>query len=85
MAVAIDGKTPGHIPKNLSETSKHFLALCNCTIKCIVIGKRVNHGAGYTLEIPVNFKFLGLAKAIQWAENAIKSYSKYRSDSSKTL
>ena len=49
-----------------------FLTLLNSTIKCIVIGKRVNHGAGYRLEIPVNFKFLGPAKAIQWAENAVK-------------
>ena len=60
-------KTGGHIPKNLSKTFKHFLTLRNCTIKCNVIGKRVNHGAGYGLEIPVNFKFLGTAKAIQWA------------------
>ena len=36
------------------------------------IEKRVNHGAGYRLEFPVNFKFLGPAKAIQWAENAVK-------------
>ena len=34
--------------------------------------ENVNHGAGYGLEIPVNFKFLGPAKAIQWAENAVK-------------
>ena len=32
----------------------------------------MNHGAGYGLEIPVNFKFLGPAKAIQRAENAVK-------------
>ena len=32
----------------------------------------MNHGAGYGLEIPVNFKFLGPAKAIQWAKNAVK-------------
>ena len=72
MAVIIDRKTGGHIPKNLSKTYKCFLTRPNCTIKCTVIGKRVNHGAGYGLEIPVNFKFLGPAKAIQWAENAVK-------------
>ena len=32
----------------------------------------MNHGAVYGLEIPINFKFLGPAKAIQWAENAVK-------------
>ena len=72
MVVILDGKTGRRIPKNLSKTFKRFLALSNCTIKCTVIGKRVNHGAGYGLEIPVNFKFLGPAKAIQWAENAVK-------------
>ena len=64
MAVIFDGKTGGHIPKNLSKTFKHFLTLPNCTIKCTVIRKRVNHGTGYGLEIPVNFKFLGRANAV---------------------
>ena len=73
VAVIIDGKTGGHIPKNLTKTFERFLTLPNCTIKCTVIGKRVNHGAGYGLEISVNSKFLGAAKAIQWAENAVKT------------
>ena len=54
------------------KNNKRFLTLPKCTIKCTVIGKRVNHGAGYGLEIHVNFKFLGSAKAIQWAEKAVK-------------
>ena len=33
----------------------------------------MNHGAGYGLEIPVSFKFLGWVKTIQWAENAVKN------------
>ena len=74
VVVIIDGKTGGHIPKNLSKTFKRFLTLPNCTIKCTVTGKRVSHGAGYGLEIPLNFKFLGAAKAIQWAENAVKKF-----------
>ena len=72
VAVIIDKKTGGHILKNLSKTFKCFLMLPNCTIKGTVIGKRVNHGAGYGLKIPVNLKFLGPAKAVQWAENAVK-------------
>ena len=50
MAVIIDVKTGGYIPKNLSKTFKRFLTLPNCTIKCTVIGKHVNHLAGYRLE-----------------------------------
>ena len=72
VTVIIDGKTGWHIPKNLSKTIKRFLTLPKCTIKCTVIGKRANHDAGYVLDIHVNFKFLGPAKAIQWAENAVK-------------
>ena len=72
VAVIIDVKIGEHIPKNLSKTFKRFLTLPNCTIKCTVIGKRVNHGAGFGLEIPINFKFLGAAEVIQWAENALK-------------
>ena len=44
VAVTIDGKTGAHVPKNLSKTFKRFLTVPNCTIKCTVIGKRVNHG-----------------------------------------
>ena len=72
VVVINDRKTGGHIPKNLSKTFKRFITLPNCTIKCTVIGKRVSHGAGYRLEVPVNFKFLGPAKAIQWVENAVR-------------
>ena len=72
VAVIIDGKTGAHIAKNLSKTFKRFLTLSNCTIKCTVTGKRVSHGAGYGLEIPLNFKSIGPTKAIQWAENAVK-------------
>ena len=71
LAVITDRKTGGHIPKNLSKTFKRFLTLPNCTIKCTVIGKIVMV-PGYRLEVSVNFKFLGPAKAIQWAENGVK-------------
>ena len=61
-AVIIDGKTGGHIPKKLNKTFKRFLTLLKCTRKCTVMGKRVNHGAGYGLEIPVNLNFLDQKK-----------------------
>ena len=84
VAVIIDRKTGRHFPKNLSKTFKRFLTLPNCTIKCTVIEKCVNRGAGYGLEIPVKFKFLGQAKAIQWAGNAVKKVIQ-NIDQSKTL
>ena len=46
VVVIIDGKTGEHIPKKLSKTLKRFLMLPTSTIKCTVIEKHVNHGAG---------------------------------------
>ena len=74
VALINDGKTGGHIPKNL--TFKRFLTLPNCTIKCTVIEKHMNGGAGYGLEISVNFKFLRPAKAIQWDKTLQKKFFK---------
>ena len=54
--------------KKLSWT---LLSLPNCTISCEVTGKRVNRGwggGGYGLEIPFNYKFLGLGEAINWIQ-----------------
>ena len=84
VGVVIDRKTAGHIPKDLSKTFKRFLTLRNCTIKCTVIGKRVNHGAGYGLEIPVNFKFFGSQSNSVGRKRCEKNYSEYRPES-KTL
>ena len=44
----------------------------NCTIVCKVTGKRVNCGAGYGKEIPVQYRFIGAEKAVEWAEKNIK-------------
>ena len=44
----------------------------NCLIRCKVTGKRVNHAAGYGLEIPVQHRFIGAEKAVEWAEKNIK-------------
>ena len=34
----------------------------------LVTGKRINRGAGYGLEIPVEYVFNGNEKALQWAK-----------------
>ena len=43
----------------------------NCTIGCKVTGKRVNRGTGYGLEIPVQYRFIGVEKAVERAEKNI--------------
>ena len=47
---------------------KTFLSLPNHTIRVLVTGKRINHNAGYGLEIPVEYAFNGNVKALQWAK-----------------
>ena len=46
----------------------------NCTIGCKVTGKRVNCGASYGLEIPVQYIFVGAEKAVEWAEKHKKVF-----------
>ena len=74
VAVMIGGQTGGHIPKNLNRIFKLFLTLPNCVIKCKVIGNRINRGAGYRLEIPAQYKFFGLGKAVDWAEKIVRMF-----------
>ena len=42
----------------------------------VVTGKRVNHGAGFGLEIRVQYRFIDAEKAVQWAEKNIKMFLK---------
>ena len=37
----------------------------------LVTGKRINHGAGYGLEIPVEYIFNGNEKALQLAKKTL--------------
>ena len=53
-----------------------FLKRPFCSISAVVIGKRVNGGAGDGLEITVEYKFFGAARAVSWAENQIKKTEK---------
>ena len=57
----LEEKVVGHVPK-----------LPFCSISAVVIGKRVNRGAGDGLEITVEYKFFGDARAVSWAENQMK-------------
>ena len=65
-------KVVGRVPIHLSKIFHRFLKLPFCSISTVVIGKRVNRGAGDGLEIPVEYKFFGDARAVSWADNQIK-------------
>ena len=57
-------KVVGHVPIHLSKIFHRFLKLPFCSILAVVIGKRVNLGAGDGLEIPVEYKFFRDARAV---------------------
>ena len=72
VAILLEEKVVGHVPINLSKIFHQFLKIPNCTIGCKVTGKRVNRVAGYGLEIPVQYIFVGAEKVVEWAEKQIK-------------
>ena len=45
----------GHIPQNISKFSSMFLSIPFTSIE--VVDKRLNHGGGYRVEIPVKYCF----------------------------
>ena len=72
VAIVLEERIVRHVPKNLSKIFHQFMKIPNCTIGCKVTGKRVNRGAGYGLEIPVRYRFIGAKETVEWAEKNIK-------------
>ena len=69
IAIVLEERIVGHVPKNLRKIFHQFLKIPNCTIGWKVTGKRVNRGAGYGLEVPVQYRFISAKKAVNWAKN----------------
>ena len=65
VAIVLGERVVGHVPKNLRKIFHQFMKIPNCTIGCKVTGKRVNRGAGYGLEIPVQYRFIGAEIAVE--------------------
>ena len=76
LAIVLEERIVGYVPKNLSKIFHQFMKIPNCTIGCKVTGKRLNRGAGYGLEIPVQYRFIGAEKAVEWVEKNIKKFLK---------
>ena len=60
-----------HVPFCYSSLFMKFLSLPYHCIKVCVEGKRVNRGAGYGLEIPAEYTFVGNEKVIEWLKKGI--------------
>ena len=65
VAIVLEERIVGHVPKNLSKIFHQFMKIPNGAIGCKVTGKRVNRGVGYGLEIPVQYRFIGVKKAVE--------------------
>ena len=54
------------------------------TVRCCFIGKCVNRGAGYGLEIFVTYTLQGPQKTIEWVKKAVEREVKLTNDMKKT-
>ena len=66
----------GRVPQNVCDHFWKFWSLPKTSIRGRVLGKRNNRGAGYGLEIPVCFIFLGHVKRIAWVKKKIEDTEK---------
>ena len=49
-----------------------FLQFPNHRIRVVLIGKRVNRGAGFDLEIPVDYNFYGDSRITTWLKKGLE-------------
>ena len=66
----------GHVSQNISKTCSMFLKVPNTSIEVQVVGKRLNRGGGYSLEIPVIYRFYGQEKLVNWLIKKIEAVKK---------
>ena len=66
----------GYVPQNISKTYSMFLKVPNTLIEVQDVGKRLNRGGGYGLEIPVIYRFSGQEKLLNWLIKKIKAAAK---------
>ena len=65
VAIVLEGRIVGHVPKNLSKIFHQFIKALNGYIGWKVTVKLVNLGIGYGLEIPVQYIFICAEKSVE--------------------
>ena len=76
VAITRNNVVVGHVPQNIYDQFWKFLSLPKTSIRARVLGKTVNSGAGYGLEIPVCFIFQGYVKGIAWVKKKTENAEK---------
>ena len=75
IAVIRDGHVVGHIPRALASTKQgtgivqHFLTKTDSKAEVEVVGKAVNRGGGYGMEVPCVYRFSGQKRYIKLLKN----------------
>ena len=69
VAIVLEERIVGHVPKNMSKISHRYMTIPR---------KRVDREAGYGLEIPVQCKFIGAKKAVEWAKKRSQQMNKIK-------
>ena len=64
VSIICNSYVEGHVPLGLSKTFSNLFSLSVSTMLCIVIGKRLNRGAGLRLETLVMHQVRGHEKAV---------------------
>ena len=60
------------MPQNILNVVSLYLSLPRCYLELEDIGKRVNRGVGYGVEIAARFHFYVPEKATQWLKTRLK-------------
>ena len=63
----------GHVQENIPKYCSMFLTILNTSIEVQVVGKIVNRGGGYWLEIPVIYRFFGAERLVKWLDKKIST------------
>ena len=53
-----------------------FLMILYTPTEIEVVGKRLNHGRGYGLEIPIKYRFYSQEKILQWLTKKLGTIKK---------
>ena len=76
MAITRNNVVVGRVPQIICDHFWKFISLPRTSIRSRVLGKRVNRGAGYGLQIPICFIFQGHVKGIAWVKKEIEDAEK---------
>ena len=74
VAVMYENRVVDHIPLAISKCISLFLTLPGSFLETKVVGKRINRGGGYGLEVPCKYRISGQKKAVDWMKRKATTF-----------